>query len=119
MSVLYTDVKTPTYPSYNVEAINNSIKNILTTQKGSLEGMPEFGSRLNEIVFSQIDHITIDFLKNLIQEALQQWEDRIYVTNIIVSSLAEYNRLIASISYRFKDDVLNNSYSVSGELNQG
>lgn len=119
MSVLYTDLKTPTYPSYNVEAINNSIRNILTTQKGSLEGMPEFGSRLNEIVFSQIDHITIDLLKNLIQEALQQWEDRIIVTKIIVSSLAEYNRLIASISYRFKDDVLNTGYSTSVELNQG
>ena len=46
---LYTDLKTPSYPSYDVEAINNSIRNILTTSKGSLEGMPEFGSRLNEL----------------------------------------------------------------------
>ena len=44
---LYTDLKTPSYPSYDIEAINNSIRNILTTSKGSLEGMPEFGSRLN------------------------------------------------------------------------
>ena len=119
MSALYTDLKTPTYPSYNVEAINNSIRNILTTQQGSLEGMPEFGSRLNELVFSQLDHITVDLLKNLIQEALQRWEDRIIITDIVVSSVAEYNRLIASISYKFKDDVLNNNHSVSVELNQG
>ena len=74
---LYTDLKTPSYPSYDIEAINNSIRNILTTSKGSLEGMPEFGSRLNELVFSQIDHITVDLLKNLIKEALDKWEDRI------------------------------------------
>lgn len=119
MSVLYTDLKSPSYASYNIEAINNSIRNILTTQKGSLEGMPEFGSRLNELVFSQIDHITVDLLKNLIQEALRQWEDRIIISDIIISSVPEYNRLIASISYRLKDDILNVGYSISVELNQG
>lgn len=119
MSVLYTDLKSPSYASYNIEAINNSIRNILTTQKGSLEGMPEFGSRLNELVFSQIDHITIDLLKNLIQEALRQWEDRIIISDIVISSVPEYNRLIASISYRLKDDILNVGYSISVELNQG
>ena len=116
---LYTDLKTPSYPYYDVEAINNAIRNILTTSKGSLEGMPEFGSRLNELVFSQIDHITVDLLKNLIKEALDKWEDRIIITDIIVSSVPEYNRLIASISYRLKDDILNNSYKVSIDLNQG
>lgn len=119
MSVLYTDLKSPSYASYNIEAINNSIRNILTTQKGSLEGMPEFGSRLNELVFSQIDHITIDLMKNLIQEALHQWEDRIIISDIVISSVPEYNRLIASISYRLKDDILNVGYSISVELNQG
>ncbi len=119
MSVLYTDLKSPSYSSYNIEAINNSIRNILTTQKGSLEGMPEFGSRLNELVFSQIDHITVDLLKNLIQEALRQWEDRIIISDITISSVPEYNRLIASISYRLKDDILNVGYSISVELNQG
>ena len=119
MSVLYTDLKSPSYASYNIEAINNSIRNILTTQKGSLEGMPEFGSRLNELVFSQIDHITVDLLKNLIQEALHQWEDRIIISDIVISSVPEYNRLIASISYRLKDDILNVGYSISVELNQG
>ena len=119
MSVLYTDLKSPSYASYNIEAINNSIRNILTTQKGSLEGMPELGSRLNELVFSQIDHITIDLMKNLIQEALHQWEDRIIISDIVISSVPEYNRLIASISYRLKDDILNVGYSISVELNQG
>ena len=119
MSVLYTDLKSPSYASHNIEAINNSIRNILTTQKGSLEGMPEFGSRLNELVFSQIDHITVDLLKNLIQEALRQWEDRIIICDITISSVPEYNRLIASISYRLKDDIFNVGYSISVEVKSG
>lgn len=115
MSYLYKDLQTPVQAKYDVNAINNSIENILLTPLGSLEGMPEFGSRLYEIIFSQIDHITIGVIKRLIAEAIYQWEDRITLVSVDVSSVPEYNRLIASMTYRFKDDVLNtyNTYSLN------
>ena len=74
---LYTDYDSPSTVDYDVFAINNAIKNILFTQIGSVPGKPDFGSRLYELIFGQIDHITISQLKKLIQEPLYRWEKRI------------------------------------------
>lgn len=115
MAYLYKDLQTPIHAKYDVNAINNAIKNILMTPLGSLEGMPEFGSRLYEIIFSQIDHITINLIKRLIAEAIYAWEDRIELISVDVNSVPEYNRLVASMTYRFKDDILNkyNTFSLN------
>ena len=51
---LYSDFKSVGYFDEDVKAINNAIKNILLTNIGSLPGQPEFGSRLNELIFEQI-----------------------------------------------------------------
>lgn len=118
-SPLYTDLKSPTIETKDIECIKNSIHNILTTPVGSLEGMPEFGSRLSELVFSQVDHITKDLMKNLIAEAIYNWEDRINLITVDITSAPEYNRLVATISFNFKDDVLNKRYNYSIDLIQG
>lgn len=118
MAYLYKDLQTPVQAKYDVNAINNAIKNILMTPLGSLEGMPEFGSRLYEVIFSQIDHITINVIKRLISEAIYQWEDRITLVGVDVSAVPEYNRLVASLTYRFKDDVLNSYNTFSLDLLQ-
>lgn len=113
---LYKDLQTPVQAKYDVDAINNAIKNILLTPLGSLEGMPEFGSRLYEVVFAQMDHITINLVKRLIQEAITKWEDRVTLTSVDVTTVPEYNRLTAAINYRFKDDIFNTNYSFSMDL---
>lgn len=118
MAYLYKDLQTPVQPKYDIDAINNAIRNILLTPLGSLEGMPEFGSRLYEVIFSQIDHITINLIKRLISEAIYEWEDRIELVGVDVTSVPEYNRLLASLTYRFKDDVLNNHNTFSLNLLQ-
>ena len=112
----FIDLKTPELEDHDVKAINNSITNILRTSQGSLIGMPEFGSRLQELVFGQLDHITVDMLKRLINEALNQWEDRINITDISVAQYPEYNRLIATIKYSVKNDVLSTQYTASVDL---
>ena len=113
---LYSDFKSVGYFDEDVKAINNAIRNILLTSIGSLPGQPEFGSRLNELIFEQIDHITIKMLKQLIQEALYKWETRIQVLNIEIQEVPEYNKLIASIDYMFTDSELNKTGHVSLNL---
>ena len=113
---LYSDFKSVGYFDEDVKAINNAIRNILLTSIGSLPGQPEFGSRLNELIFEQIDHITIKMLKQLIQEALYKWETRIQVLNIEIQEVPEYNKLIASIDYAFTDSELNKTGHVSLNL---
>lgn len=113
---IYNDYKTPNNMSYDVEAINNAIKNILMTPIGSLPGKPLFGSRLRNIIFEQMDGITEELCKRIIQEALYQWEDRIIIQNVNIDGVPEYNRYIITINYVYKDDRLNYTSQISIDL---
>ena len=113
---LYNDFDSVVTFDYDVNAINNAIKNILFTSVGSLPGKPDFGSRISELVFSQMDYITENMLKRLIVEALSKWETRIIIVNVELESVQEFNRILATITYRLKDDILNNTTSISLNL---
>lgn len=116
MTALYTDYRSPSIVDLDINAINNSIRNILLTRVGSMPGKPDFGSRLHEVVFSQIDYTTINLIKKLINEALYKWEKRISLINVDVQSVPEYNKLLAHIKYRYKDDVFNQDSTISVNL---
>lgn len=70
--------------NYNsgVERINQSIKHILGTRVGERFFLPEFGSRLEELVFEPNDYILKDQLELYTNEALTKWEPRITVDRI-------------------------------------
>lgn len=107
MEHLYHDMRSPALDIYDVNAINNAVQNIIRTPVGSLEGMPDFGSRIQEILFQPIDHTTIELVKRLISEAIYKFEDRIILMSVDVQTIPEFNRITAVIKYRFKDDILN------------
>jgi phage baseplate assembly protein W len=115
---LYTDYIDVESTNTDAAAINNAIKNILFTPKGSLPGKPTFGSKLNEILFSPIDYTTKDLMKRYIFEALRDWEDRIIVDNVTINDVPEYNRLIATIDYRYRDKGLDINEQLSVSLIQ-
>lgn len=110
---IYTDYRTSSTTVTDAAAINNAIKNILFTRKGSLPGKPTFGSNIDQIVFSQMDFVTIDILKNFIREALNKWEPRIAVTNVDVKEVPEYNKVIATIDYIYRDTGLDINEQIS------
>jgi phage baseplate assembly protein W len=110
---LYNDYRTAATTSTDAAAINNSIKNILLTRKGSVPGKPTFGSNLDDVLFNQLDHITKSLLEDQIVEALTQWEKRILVTNVLVQDVPEYNKLIATISYKYRDKGLDINEQIS------
>lgn len=110
---LYTDYRTVENTVTDAAAINDAIKNILFTRKGSLPGKPEFGSRLHEVIFSQLDSVTEDLLRTLIKEALTRWEKRILVTSVFIEDVPEFNKLIANINYMYIDKGLEINESIS------
>lgn len=85
--------------STDVDAINNSIRNILLTQKYSVPGNPEFGSELNTVLFEQMDDITFTLAENIIRTALNDWEPRIEITDVDTRYEYSYQQLIIKISY--------------------
>lgn len=113
---LYRDYHTPQTLDFDAQAIQNAIKNILSTDKGSLPGKPTFGSRLRHVLFEQMDDITEELARRVISEAIYEWEDRIIIKKIDIISEQAYNRYIINISYVFKDSGLNNTASVSLDM---
>lgn len=112
---LYTDYTTIETSVTDVEAINNSIYNILLTRKGSLPGKPRFGSDIYDIIFSPITHITESIIRNIVYEALGEFEPRIITRDVTVDKIPEFNKLIVNVTYTYRDKGIekNNTTAVS------
>lgn len=96
-------------------AINNSIKNILTTTVGTVPGKPEFGSNIARYTFEQMDFITENIIREDILLSLRRYEPRINIQNIELRSVPEYNKYIIDIlySYRVQSVVKTETASIS------
>jgi phage baseplate assembly protein W len=115
---LYTDYVEVNSTNTDAAAINNAIKNILFTPIGSLPGKPTFGSDLYRVIFSPLDSVTENIMKRYIREALRIWEKRILVTDVTVELVPEYNKLIATITYEYRDKGLDVNEQLSINLLQ-
>lgn len=85
--------------AYESEAINNSIRNILTTPKGSLPGNPEFGTNLEDALFEIIDEITLSFIEDIIITELTKQEPRIIVKAIKFNVNTDEGQILTTILY--------------------
>jgi len=100
---MYKDLTSVENNNTEVQAINNSIKNILLTRRGSVPGIPRFGSELYTLIFSQLDSLTESVAKSMIFSVLSEFEDRINIKNINLKLVPEYNRLVIDIEYTYRD----------------
>ena len=111
-SYTYRDFNDIDDMTYDIEAINNGIINLLLTKRGSLPAKPTFGSDIHLIPFSQLDYVTKNTFRLSIISSIKNWETRIHVSKVIVDSSDEYNQILANISYTFTDSTV----SVDGEV---
>lgn len=88
----------------DVSAIKNSIKNTLLTRKGSVPGIPEYGSDLELINFSQMDYLTKELAKRYVRESLSKFEPRINIESIEVKNEEAFNRVLVDIKFRYVSD---------------
>lgn len=102
---MYKDYTSIELNNTDVKAINNSIRNILLTRRGSVPGKPRFGSELYTLLFSQLDSLTESVAKSMIFASLTEFEDRINIISIDLKSVEEYNKLVINISYKYKDNI--------------
>ncbi|MCE3201745.1 GPW/gp25 family protein [Paenibacillus sonchi] len=84
------------------DSIRESILLILSTARGERVMRPDFGCRLNELVFSPNTMSTATLLRSFIEEALQNWEPRIEVDDITVTPRSDQSQLEVSIDYSIR-----------------
>jgi phage baseplate assembly protein W len=85
------------------EDVRESIRIILGTRRNERVMRPDFGAGLEDFVFEAVSVTTIEMLKKRVEEALIDWEPRIDVEKVAVSTdPALRNRLLISLDYRVR-----------------
>jgi phage baseplate assembly protein W len=92
------------------DSIKESVMLILSTARGERVMRPEFGSRLNELVFAPNNMSTATLIRSYMEEALREWEPRIEVEEITVTPSSDQPLLEVAISYTVKSS--NSKYNL-------
>ena len=85
MTTIYSDVNADFGLSsrgellLDINAINSSIENILSTVPGERVFLPEFGSNIWGLLFDPVNENTADTLLTLLTNAVERWENRVVV----------------------------------------
>lgn len=88
--------------SVGEESIKESIMIILGTAKGERVMRPDFGSRLNEMLFASNDKGSATLIESYVDEALLNWEPRIEVLNVIATVSQDSPIIDIFIEYQIK-----------------
>lgn len=86
--------------SRDVEAIKQSVRNLISTNPGERPFSPTLGSRVRGLLFELVDPFTAISLKEAIKEVLLNFEPRIDVLEVSVIPEEDNNRYRISISYQ-------------------
>lgn len=82
------------------DRINQSLKVILHTVKGEIPMLPKLGSNLDKLLFEQIDDVLDDALQFAITDAINTFEPRIRIMDVVISHDEKImNKVHISITY--------------------
>jgi len=68
----------------NVDAILNSLKNILGTDQGTRRMLQTFSGDIKSLLFEPMDKLTARLLGQRVLESIKYWEDRITIEGLDV-----------------------------------
>ncbi len=83
--------------------IHESILQILGTRPGERFMLPEFGSRLRDLVFEPNDEVLKGLVRHYVIDAIKRWEKRVVITEVSFDDSdvnKDRNLLLVRISYR-------------------
>lgn len=75
------DLRTKT----DFDAIKQSIKNLLFTKKGDIPFSPNKGSDIYDMLFEQLDQITVIRLEHAIANTINTYEPRVKILGLVVT----------------------------------
>jgi phage baseplate assembly protein W len=74
-----------------VDAIFNSVSNIILTIQGERRMLPTFASNVKHLLFEPIDEITARLIAENLVDAIRIWDDRIDITGFDIEPLYDEN----------------------------
>ena len=83
----------------NTSAIARSLKNIVFTQPGEKFFNPDFGSRISESLFENVDNVSALAIEDEIRNSIINFEPRVNLLNVSVNPNEEDNEMNVIIQY--------------------
>ncbi|HEX9670486.1 MAG TPA: GPW/gp25 family protein [Thermoanaerobaculia bacterium] len=85
------------------EDVREAIRIILGTRRNERVMRPDFGAGLEDFVFEPVSTTTMELLKKRVEEALIDWEPRIDVEKVeVTTDPARRDRLLIALDYRVR-----------------
>lgn len=95
-----TGKRTLSWTQTGTDDIHESVLIILSTVPGERVLQPNFGCRLQELVFAEGNAATLALAERYVTIALEQWEPRIDVKDVAATyDTAEHNRISIALDY--------------------
>ena len=85
------------------QKVREAILIILQTELGERRYRPDFGCRLSELTFAPMNSKTLFLMRLYVEEALQTWEPRIDLEEVVSESDPILGRVLIKINYRLKN----------------
>ena len=83
----------------NTSAIARSIRNIVFTQPGEKFFNPDFGSRISESLFENVDEVSALAIRDEIRSSIINYEPRVNLLDVLVNPNPDDNEMNVTIEY--------------------
>lgn len=83
----------------DVEAVKNSLMNIVMTRPGSRRMLPTFAQGIANILFEPMDENTARKLGSYMLDAIKTWEDRIVIENLHIHANEDWNQYECTLRF--------------------
>jgi len=101
-------------PNYlTKEAIKNNLINYFLTNPGERPGNPTFGGGLRKFIFTQIEQDNLDFIKEDIQNKINQNFSNILINTIEILENIDFNSINIIINYSIPNTGINDELQLS------
>jgi phage baseplate assembly protein W len=85
------------------EAIKESLKNLILTDRGERLMQPNIGSDVRASLFENITPVTLKILEERVRDVINNYEPRVSVIDIDVTSFYDNNRVQVTIYFYVKN----------------
>ena len=85
--------------TYDIDAINESIKNLFTIEQGTVPGKPWLGNPLYIFTFDNIGYFEERAMESFIRNTIELYEPRVSLSYVRVKNLLENNTIEINVGY--------------------
>ena len=82
-----------------IDAVKNSLANIMQTFQGSRRMIPEFAINIYSMLFEPMSDEISSIIGSKILEAITQWDDRIIISNVNIDANYDANLYTCTVNF--------------------